>query len=68
MPGPPFLYGKRVDLHTVVEADAEFIARGRDDPTVRPWLPRSRPHAVAELRECVDRVSYGPSVEEWVTA
>ena len=53
MPGPPFLHGERVDLHTVVEADAEFIARGRNDPAVRPWLPRSRPHAVTEAREDV---------------
>ena len=54
MPGPPFLHGERVDLHTVVEADAEFIARGRNDPAVRPWLPRSRPHAVTEAREDVE--------------
>ena len=54
MPGPPFLHGEKVDLHTVVEADAEFIARGRNDPAVRPWLPRSRPHAVAEAREDVE--------------
>ena len=32
MPGPPFLCGETVDLHAVVEADAEFIARGRNDP------------------------------------
>ena len=54
MPGPPFLHGERVDLRTVVEADAKFIARGRNDPAVRPWLPRSRPHAVAEVREYVE--------------
>ena len=54
MPGPPFLHGERVDLHTVVEADAEFIARGRNDPAVRPWLPRSRPHVVTEAREDVE--------------
>ena len=54
MPGPPFLHGERVDLHTVVEADAEFIARGRNDPAVRPLLPRSRPHAVTEAREDVE--------------
>ena len=54
MPGPPFLHGERVDLHTVVEADAEFIARGRNDPVVRPWLLRSRPHAVTEAREDVE--------------
>jgi RimJ/RimL family protein N-acetyltransferase len=54
VPGPPFLHGERVDLHTVVEADAEFIARGRNDPAVRPWLPRSRPHAVTEAREDVE--------------
>ena len=54
MPGPSFLHGERVDLHTIVEADAEFITRGRNDPVVRPWLPRSRPHAVAEAREDVE--------------
>ena len=54
MPGAVFLHGERVDLHTVVEADAEFIARGRNDPAVRPWLPRSRPHAVTETREDVE--------------
>ena len=54
MPGPSFLHGEKVDLHTVVEADAESIARGRNDPAVRPWLPRSRPHAVAEAREDVE--------------
>ena len=54
MPGPPFLCGETVDLHTVVEADAEFIARGRNDPEVRPLLPRSRPHTVSEAREDVE--------------
>ena len=54
MADPPFLHGERADLQTVVEADAEFIARGRDDSGVRPWLPRSRPHAVAEAREDVE--------------
>ena len=54
MPGPPFLHGERVDHHTVVEADAEFIARGRNDPAIRPWLRRSRPHAVVEVREDVE--------------
>ena len=54
MPGPPFPHEERVDLHTVVEADGGFIARGRDDPAVGPWLFRSRPHAVAEAREDVE--------------
>jgi RimJ/RimL family protein N-acetyltransferase len=54
MPGPPFLHGEEVDLHAVAEEDAEFVARGRNDPEVRPWLPRSRPHAVAEASEDIE--------------
>ena len=48
MPGPVLLHGD-----TVVADDAEFVARGRNDPAVRPWLPRSRPYAVTEAHEDV---------------
>ena len=47
MPGPVFLHGDTMDLHTVAEDDAEFIARWRNDPDVRPWLPQTRPQTVA---------------------
>jgi len=46
-----FLHGDTVDLPTVAEDDAEFIARWRNDPEVRPWLPQTRPQTVAETAD-----------------
>jgi len=51
MPGPVFLHGETVDLHVPDEDDAAFVARGRNDPDVRPWLPQSRPQTVAETAD-----------------
>lgn len=35
MPGPVFMSGEQVSLHTVEEADLEAFARARSDPEVR---------------------------------
>lgn len=44
MPGPVFMSGERVDLHTVEEEDLDAFARARSDPDLRvplgidaPW-------------------------------
>lgn len=43
MPGPRFLEGDRVDLHTVEEEDISFLQEMINDPAVRRYLNRSDP-------------------------
>lgn len=55
MPGPVFLRGDAVDLRTLEPEDAPFLARGRNEPAVRRWLPRAHPQPVgAAEREIED--------------
>lgn len=54
MPGPVFLAGDRVDLRTVEPDDAPFLARGRNHPEVRRWLPRAHPQSVGAAREAIE--------------
>lgn len=43
MPGSVFLDAGDVSLRTVEPEDTEFLRRCRNDPTIRRWLPRTRP-------------------------
>jgi len=44
MPGPVFLRGERVDLHTVESDDVAFLQRLVNDPDVRETLGSVRPY------------------------
>lgn len=49
MPGPVFRSNDRIALRPVELEDAEFVARGRNDPQVRRWLPRAHPMSVEQV-------------------
>lgn len=51
MPGPRFLEGDRVDLHTVEEEDIPFLQEMINDPAVRRYLNRSEPVNGPQERE-----------------
>jgi RimJ/RimL family protein N-acetyltransferase len=55
MPGPPFVRGETVALHTEEEDDREFLWRHRNDPTIRHGLtteaPKSRYHLEQEFEQ-----------------
>lgn len=55
MPGPPFVRGESVALHTEEEDDREFLWRHRNDPAIRHGLtteaPRSRYHLEQEFEQ-----------------
>lgn len=55
MPGPPFLHGDAVDLHTIEPEDAPFLQATLDDPAVRRHLTRYQPLTEADEREWIDQ-------------
>lgn len=54
MPGPAFLTGERISLHTVEESDLEFLQAGVNDPAVREYLTLRRPVNRADEREFLE--------------
>lgn len=54
MPGPVFLRGEQVTLHTVEDHDVTFLQRLRNDPQVRRGLAVSKPTTEQAQREWVE--------------
>lgn len=54
MPGPAFLHGDRVDLHTIEEEDAEFLQAAINDPRVRRGIGMRGPITGHEEREWIE--------------
>lgn len=51
MPGPPFILGDRVDLHTVEAEDLPFLQANVNHPDVRRYLHAGRPLNRIQERE-----------------
>ncbi|MFB6133907.1 MAG: GNAT family N-acetyltransferase [Halanaeroarchaeum sp.] len=51
MPGPTFLEGDRVDLHTIESEDIPFLQEMINDPEVRRYLTRNEPLTMEQERE-----------------
>src|SRR6056297_3794312 len=51
MPGPVFLRGDTVDLHTVEREDIDFHHRNHNRPEVRHWMPAVHPKTRDEIEE-----------------
>lgn len=54
MPGAAFLHGDRLALHTVTEADYEFLHDHWNDPDVRHGFARYQPQRPSDFAEYVD--------------
>jgi RimJ/RimL family protein N-acetyltransferase len=57
MPGPIFLHGERVTLHTIEEEDVPFVHRLVNDPAVRRRLGMWEPHTEKSEREWVEKAN-----------
>jgi len=57
MPGPVFLGGDAVDLHTVSEADYAFLQRNWNDPAVRPGFGTAEVRREDDVADRVESVS-----------
>ena len=69
MPGPVFIPGDTVDLHTIEEADLDFLQRGRNDPQVWRAIGRAVPaNGPQERRFFEEVVSADGSVQLLVCA
>ncbi|MFB6071231.1 MAG: GNAT family N-acetyltransferase [Halanaeroarchaeum sp.] len=51
MPGPPFVHGDGVDLHTIEEEDLPFLQETINDPAVRRYLGNRQPYTMEQERE-----------------
>jgi RimJ/RimL family protein N-acetyltransferase len=51
VPGPVFVSGDTVDLHTIEREDLEFIQRNVNDPRVRRTLRRVEPQTADDAEE-----------------
>jgi len=51
MPGPVFAEGDAVSLHTIEEADLDFLQRGRNHPEIRRPLTDADPRNGEQIRE-----------------
>lgn len=49
MPGPAFLAGEDVSLHTVEEEDGAFLHESINSPEIRIPMQPSRPYSLADL-------------------
>ncbi|NHN43593.1 GNAT family N-acetyltransferase [Halorubellus sp. JP-L1] len=59
MPGPVFLPGDRVSLHTIEEGDLEFLNENVNDPRVRRPLTSADPANMAQSEEFFENVVAG---------
>jgi RimJ/RimL family protein N-acetyltransferase len=50
MPGPPFVHGEQIDLHTVTPADYEFVHRNWNQPSNRRGTNRHAPRSPDEVK------------------
>ncbi|AWB27777.1 GNAT family N-acetyltransferase [Halococcoides cellulosivorans] len=57
MPGPVFVRGETVTLHSIEPEDAETVASMVNDPEVWPSLAVSEPHSAADERDWIDSLS-----------
>lgn len=62
MPGPLFLEGESVDLHTVEEEDLDDLQRWINDPDVRPGLGTIDPIDGRQEREWWESIGEGDDV------
>ena len=67
MPGPVFVEGDPVALHTITEDDYDFLVENRNRPAVRHGIAQSEPTSREEYREMIeegeDDVAFLPCVD-----
>lgn len=66
MPGPPFLHGDRIDLHTMEEEDIPFLQETINQPDVRHYLHLNQPLNEAQEREWFDEYANGDESVELI--
>jgi len=59
MPGPVFIPGDDVDLHTIEEEDLDFLQRNVNDPRVWRRIGRAQPVNTQQEREFLEEVVAG---------
>ena len=59
MPGPVFIPGDAVDLHTIEEEDLDFLQRNVNDPQVWRLIDRADPVNAQQEREFFEEVVAG---------
>ena len=59
MPGPVFIPGDAVDLHTIEEEDLDFLQRNVNDPAVWRRIGRADPVNAQQEREFFDEIVSG---------
>ncbi|MFB6081696.1 MAG: GNAT family N-acetyltransferase [Halanaeroarchaeum sp.] len=59
MPGPAFIVGDEVALHTIEEEDVPFLQESINHPEVRRYLANSQPYNGVQEREWFEEVVSG---------
>jgi len=68
MPGPLFLRGESVELHTIESEDVQFLAETINDPAVRRSLSRTEPVSLAQEEEWLESHRESDDVHLLITA